>query len=307
MPERRSIAPANEQAANRCGDGQQEREADDEGGSQAQADQDAAPRGRTRCWKTGPRPSRCRRSIASSSSTSYRRSTRGSPPSRKAIAAIANNPRTGDVRQHHRGNGALGPISLDRAPHRVLQPGRPPTPTRRSRPSSGRWRRALPSMACASTRIPHAVCRASMPCSRSARSSSCPEEQERVLERYHRAFVKSGAGLEPKAKKRMAAIAARMSSAWHALQPEPAGRRAGLRAGARRREGPGLPAGSGARRGGAYGERARPQGQARHHPFALQHRAVPAVFGSGAICARRHSTPGSCAAPTAARPTTARS
>ena len=37
------------------------------------------------------------------------------------------------------------------------------------------------------------------------------EEQVRVLERYHRAFVKSGAGLEPKAKKRMAAIAARMS------------------------------------------------------------------------------------------------
>jgi peptidyl-dipeptidase Dcp len=37
------------------------------------------------------------------------------------------------------------------------------------------------------------------------------QEQERVLERYHRAFVKSGAGLEPKAKKRMAAIAQRMS------------------------------------------------------------------------------------------------
>ena len=37
------------------------------------------------------------------------------------------------------------------------------------------------------------------------------EEQSRVLERYHRAFVKSGAGLEPKAKKRMAAIAQRMS------------------------------------------------------------------------------------------------
>jgi peptidyl-dipeptidase Dcp len=37
------------------------------------------------------------------------------------------------------------------------------------------------------------------------------EEQERVLERYHRGFVKSGAGLPPKAKKRLAAIAARMS------------------------------------------------------------------------------------------------
>ncbi|HJU33077.1 MAG TPA: M3 family metallopeptidase [Hyphomicrobiaceae bacterium] len=37
------------------------------------------------------------------------------------------------------------------------------------------------------------------------------EEQVRVLERYHRAFLKSGAGLPPKAKKRMAALAARMS------------------------------------------------------------------------------------------------
>ena len=37
------------------------------------------------------------------------------------------------------------------------------------------------------------------------------QEQQRVLEGYRRAFVKSGAGLAPKAKKRMAAIAARMS------------------------------------------------------------------------------------------------
>ena len=37
------------------------------------------------------------------------------------------------------------------------------------------------------------------------------EEQARVLERYHRAFIKAGAGLAPKAKKRMAAIAQRLS------------------------------------------------------------------------------------------------
>jgi peptidyl-dipeptidase Dcp len=37
------------------------------------------------------------------------------------------------------------------------------------------------------------------------------KEQARVLERYHRAFINAGAGLAPKAKKRMAAIAARMS------------------------------------------------------------------------------------------------
>jgi peptidyl-dipeptidase Dcp len=37
------------------------------------------------------------------------------------------------------------------------------------------------------------------------------KEQARVLERCHRAFINAGAGLAPKAKKRMAAIAARMS------------------------------------------------------------------------------------------------
>jgi peptidyl-dipeptidase Dcp len=37
------------------------------------------------------------------------------------------------------------------------------------------------------------------------------EEQKRVLERYHRSFVKSGAGLDAAAKKRMATIAARLS------------------------------------------------------------------------------------------------
>jgi peptidyl-dipeptidase Dcp len=37
------------------------------------------------------------------------------------------------------------------------------------------------------------------------------KEQARVLEHYHRAFINAGAGLSPKAKKRMAEIAARMS------------------------------------------------------------------------------------------------
>ena len=78
----------------------------------------------------------------------------------------------------------------------------------------------------------------------------------------------------------MAAIAARIVGARHAVQPEPAGRRAGVRAGAGGRGGPRRPAGGGARGGGADGERARAQGQARHHAVALQHRAVPAVFGA---------------------------
>ena len=40
------------------------------------------------------------------------------------------------------------------------------------------------------------------------------------------------------------------------------------------------PARGGAGGGGADGQRARPQGQARHQPVALQHRAVPAVLGA---------------------------
>ncbi len=38
------------------------------------------------------------------------------------------------------------------------------------------------------------------------------EEQARVLERYHRAFVRAGAGLKPKAKERVAAIAERLAT-----------------------------------------------------------------------------------------------
>jgi peptidyl-dipeptidase Dcp len=38
------------------------------------------------------------------------------------------------------------------------------------------------------------------------------EEQARVLERYHRAFVRSGAGLAPRARERMAAIAERLAT-----------------------------------------------------------------------------------------------
>ncbi|HEX5998223.1 MAG TPA: M3 family metallopeptidase [Hyphomicrobiaceae bacterium] len=38
------------------------------------------------------------------------------------------------------------------------------------------------------------------------------EEQARVLERYHRSFVRAGAGLKPKAKERVAAIAERLAT-----------------------------------------------------------------------------------------------
>ena len=61
------------------------------------------------------------------------------------------------------------------------------------------------------------------------------------------------------------------------------------------------------RGGGADGGRSRRSRQARHHPVALEHRAVPAILDSGATSARRPSRPGRGAARTAARPTTGRS
>ena len=67
--------------------------------------------------------------------------------------------------------------------------------------------------------------------------------------------------------------------ARHPLQPEPAGRRAGVRDGAGERVRPRRPARGRARGGGADGQGPRPPRQARHHVGALQRRAVPAVFG----------------------------
>ncbi len=58
------------------------------------------------------------------------------------------------------------------------------------------------------------------------------EEQERVLERYHRAFVKSGAGLDAEGQEAHGGDRRAHVGARHQVQPEPAGRRAGVRDGA---------------------------------------------------------------------------
>ena len=103
-----------------------------------------------------------------------------------------------------------------------------------------------------------------------------------MLERYHRAFVKAGAGLEAKAQE--AAGGDRRSAcrdARHQLQPERAGRRAGLPAGAGRRGRPRRPA-----RGACARRRRRPPPSAAipgKHAITLSRssdRAVPAVLGA---------------------------
>ena len=66
--------------------------------------------------------------------------------------------------------------------------------------------------------------------------------------------------------------------ARHRVQPERAGRRAVLHDGARRRGRSRRPARFRARGGGRRGRRARHERQARHHPAALQRRAVPAIL-----------------------------
>ena len=244
--------------------------------AQGRADQDAAARAEPAAGRPGPRRSRCRRSIASRSSTSCRRSTRALPPT-------ARRSRPSPATRRRR---------------------RSPTPSMRwsARATSSIAPRAVFfNLAGTDTNEEiQAIERAMAP--RFAKHGMRIYQDETLFARVDALFKKRkklqaerGAGaragaLSPRLRQvRRRARAQGQEAAGgdcrahvrarHALQPEPAGRRAGLRAGAGRRDGPRRPAGSGAGGGGADGERARPQGQARHHAVALQHRAVPAVFG----------------------------
>ena len=104
------------------------------------------------------------------------------------------------------------------------------------------------------------------------------EEQLRVLERYHRAFLKSGAQLKVGAKKRLAAIAERLAKlATKFNQNVLADEQTFLLVLDAQRSC--RPAGCLARRGSADGERPRFAGQVRDLPVAFQHRTVSAVLG----------------------------
>ena len=119
-----------------------------------------------------------------------------------------------------------------------------------------------------------------MPLFKKRKKLKLSEEQLRAYSVIISPFVKSGAGLELKAKKRMAVIAARMSVlGTHFSQNLLADEQAFVLVLDGEKDLAGLPEAVRAA-GRAGGRGARPQGQARHHAaVALQHRAVPAVFG----------------------------
>ena len=197
--------------------------------------------------------------------------------------------------------------TLDRVVGGVLQPGRHRHQRTRSRRSSASWRRALPSTACASTRTTTLFARvdalmqeaqeAGAERGAGARARALPPRLRQAGRGARRQGARSGWRRSPQ---RMAVLGTQFSQNVLAdeqafvlvLEGEAdlAGLPEAVRAAAAQ-----------------TAKRARPPGQARHHAVALQRRAVPAVSRPGAICARRRSRPGSSAAPTAARPTTARS
>ena len=129
-------------------------------------------------------------------------------------------------------------------------------------------------------------------------------EQARVLERYHTRFVRAGGALDKPAQDRLADHQRAAGEPRHPVRAERAGRREGLRADA---------GGGRSRRAARFRPRRRARrgrrsaGRPANTP--LRWRARPArpscSFPRAATCARRCSRPGSGAARTAARPTTA--
>ena len=214
-------------------------------------------------------------------------------------------PAGAELRQHHRGAGALGARCSTRvsrvffvlagAAHRGRDPGDRARHLAAARPP---LQRDLPQ---------RRRCSAGSTSSAAGRDSlGLTPEQARVLERYHALFRRAGAGLDAAAKERLAAIGERLATLGTAVRPERAGRRAVLRAAARRGRSR-RPAGFRARGGARRRRGARPARQARHHAVPLQRRALPAVLGPARPAREGLRAPGSRAARAAARPTTARS
>ena len=180
-----------------------------------------------------------------------------------------------------------------------------PTPATRSRRSSARSRRCSPAIRNAIYLDRTLYARiADLYARRDALGLNA--EQARLLDRYHTRFVRAGGALDKPAQDRLATINERLASlgtqfGQNVLADEKSyalmldeGDLAGL---------PDFARAAAARRGRG----ARPARQIRHHAGALVLRELPAILGAAAICARRCSRPGSSAARTAARPTTARS
>ena len=113
-------------------------------------------------------------------------------------------------------------------------------------------------------------------------------EQARVLERYHLNFTRAGAGAPPATKARLAAIGERLASLGAAFgQNVLADEKAWLMLLERRR--PRRPAGLLRRERRAARRRARSSRQICRHAVALEHRAVPAIFGAARLAGERLS------------------
>ena len=263
-------------------------------------------RPRTRCSASGPRRSRCRRSTASSRAL-HAGVRPGVRRELAEIAAIAGERRQADVRQHHRGAGAgraTGSIASASVFFNLAG-----TDTNEEIQAIERDAGAALCQA-RHAHLPErqAVRAASMRCSRSARQARPERGADARAGALSPQLRQSPApALDAKAEKRMAAIAAAPGHARHASSARTCWPTSRPSCWCWRRGGPGRPARRGARGGGADGQRARPQGQARHHAGALQHRAVPAVLGAARPAREGVQGLAPCAAPTAARPTTARS
>ena len=127
-------------------------------------------------------------------------------------------------------------------------------------------------------------------------------EQDRVLELYHRMFVRAGARLEGGRARAAGGDPGAAGEARHRVRPERAGRREGLGATARTRDLEGLPDWLVA----AAAQAAASAGRTGHVITLSRSLIVPFLRARpGATCARAPSAPGARAARTAAPPTTA--
>ena len=220
--------------------------------------------------------SRCRRSAALRRSTSCRPSSAPSPsttPRSTAVAAQAEAPTFDNTIERA---GAQRQAARPRL-RRVLQSGGRPHQRRAAARSSARSGRSSPPTTTASCRTRRlfqridALYRArdasSLDRRAAARAGALPHHVPACRRRPRRRHQ------EAARRDHRAAGDAR-----HDLQPERAGRRAGLHAGARERGGPRRPAGLRARGGARGRRRARHGRQARHHAVAVERRAVPAVL-----------------------------
>ena len=134
-------------------------------------------------------------------------------------------------------------------------------------------------------------------------NSGLTPEQKRLVWLDYTNFVRAGAEARSRGQEARGRDQPAPGLALHEVQPEPPRRRDGLRAVPGQGVRPFRPARVAARRGRRRGRGARPEGQMGHHEHALEHGAVPHLFGP-ARPAREGVAARTTAAATTATPTT---